>query len=75
MMKISLINDDVVISCIGKMRDGEPTYYIRNLLCYTYPGIDTPSVLRKLKDMEKRGLVKRVKSHHFLNNISWSLTK
>lgn len=72
-MRIALIEDKDVINCIGKMRDGEPTYYIRNLLSYTYRGIDTPSVLRKLKDMEKRGIVKRVKSHHFLNNISWSL--
>ena len=73
MMKISMISDDVVLSCVGKMRDGEPTYYIRNLLSYTYSGIDTPSVLRKLKDMERRGLVKRVKSQHFLNNISWTI--
>lgn len=72
-MKISMISDDVVLSCVGKMRDGEPTYYIRNLLSYTYSGIDTPSVLRKLKDMERRGLVKRVKSQHFLNNISWTI--
>lgn len=72
-MRIALIEDKDVINCIGKMRDGEPTYYILNLLSYTYRGIDTPSVLRKLKDMEKRGIIKRVKSHHFLNNISWSL--
>lgn len=74
-MRIALIDDDEVLKMVGKMRDGEHTYYIRNLLCYTYPGIDTPSVLRKLKDMEKRGLVRRVKSHHFLNNISWSSVK
>ena len=73
MMKIALIDDNEVLKMVGKMRNGEPTYYIRNLLSYTYPGIDTPSVLRKLKDMEKRGLVKRVKSHHFLNNISWTI--
>lgn len=72
-MKIALIDDNEVLKMVGKMRNGEPTYYIRNLLSYTYPGIDTPSVLRKLKDMEKRGLVERVKSHHFLNNISWTI--
>lgn len=72
-MKISMISDDVVLSCVGKMRDSEPTYYIRNLLSYTHSGIDTPSVLRKLKDMERRGLVKRVKSQRFLNNISWTI--
>lgn len=71
-MRIALINDKDVLNCIGKMRDGEPTYYIRNLLSYLYRDLDTPSVLRKLKDMEKRGLVKRVKSQHFLNNISWT---
>lgn len=71
-MKISLIYDKCVLNVVGKMRHGEPTYYIKNLLSYTYPGIDTPSVLRKLKDMENRGLIRRVKSPHFLNNISWT---
>lgn len=72
-MRISLIDDKIVLNCLGKMQYGEPTYYIRNLLSYTYRGIDTPSVLRKLKDMEKRGLVKRTKSQYFLNNISWTV--
>lgn len=72
-MRISLINDRDVLNCLGKMREGEPTYYIRNLLRHTYKGIDTPSVLRKLKDMENRGLVKRTKSQHFLSNISWTV--
>jgi hypothetical protein len=72
-MRIALIEDKHVLTCVGKMRDGEPTYYIRNLLSYLYKDLDTPSVLRKLKDMEKRGLVKRVKSQHFLNNISWTV--
>ncbi len=71
-MRIALIDDKDVLDCVGKMSPGEPTYYIRNLLSYTYKNLDTPSVLRKLKDMEKRGLVHRVKSHHFLNNISWT---
>ena len=69
-MRINLIQDNHVLNCVGKMRGGEPTYYIRNLLSYQYKDLDTPSVLRKLKDMEKRGLVRRVKSQHFLNNIS-----
>ncbi|AGF88231.1 hypothetical protein N275_gp30 [Salmonella phage FSL SP-031] len=73
-MRIALIEDKHVLACVGKMRDGGgPTYYIRNLLSYLYKNLDTPSVLRKLKDMEKRGLVERVKSQHFLNNISWTL--
>lgn len=71
-MEISLISDADVLDCVGKMRNGEPTYYIRNLLSYKYHNLDTASVLRKLKDMEKRGLVKRTKSPHFLNNISWT---
>lgn len=71
-MRISLIDDKDVLNCVGKLGNGEPTYYIRNLLSYTYKGLDTSSVLRKLKDMEKRGLVKRVKSPYFLNNISWT---
>lgn len=71
-MKIQLISDDDVMNCIGKMRHGEPTYYIRNILKYTYPNLDTPSVLRKLKDMEKRGLVKRTKSPFLKNNITWT---
>lgn len=68
-MRIALIDDADVLSVIG---NEDPTYYIANKLRFAYSGIDTPSVLRKLKDMENRGLVKRVKSHHFLNNISWS---
>lgn len=71
-MKISLIDDKCVLNAVGKMLHGEPTYYIRNLLSYTYPGIDTPSVLRKLKYMEKRGLVRMVRSPNLLNNISWT---
>lgn len=72
-MRIALIQDHDVLKCLGKMSDGEPTYYVRNLLSYIYKGIDTPSVLRKLKDMEKRGLVERVNSKFFVNNISWTL--
>lgn len=68
-MRIALIADKDVLTVIG---NEYPTYYIANKLRFAYQGIDTPSVLRKLKDMERRGLVKRVKSHHFLNNISWS---
>lgn len=71
-MRIDLIYDEDVLKCVGEFSNGEPTYYIRNLLRYQYPGIDTPSVLRKLKDMEKRGLIRRIKSQHFLNNISWT---
>lgn len=69
-MRIALIADKDVLIVIGK---DDPTYYIANKLRFAYQGIDTPSVLRKLKDMEKRGLVKRVKSQHFLNNISWTV--
>lgn len=71
-MKIKDIADSDVLNIVGKMRDGEPTYYIKNVLRYTYKTIDTPSTLRKLKDLEKRGLVKRVRSKHFLNNLSWT---
>lgn len=72
-MRIALIEDKHVLTCVGKMRDGEPTYYIRNLLSYLYKDLDTPSVLRKLKDMEKRGLIARARSPYFKNNISWKV--
>lgn len=71
-MKIKLIKDDDVTEVIRDRTHGEPTYYLRNLLYDKYPGITTSCLLRKLKDMEKRGIVKRVKSPYFLNNISWS---
>ncbi len=71
-MRIALIDDEDVIQAIGRI---DPTYYIRNKLSHKYPSLDTASLLRKLKDMEKRGLVKRVRSQYFLNNISWSVTK
>ena len=71
-MKISLISDADVLDCVGKIRNGEPTYYIRNILSYKYRNLDTASVLRKLKDMEKRGLVKRTKNQYLLNSISWT---
>ena len=69
-MRLALIEDRDVLTVLGR---DDPTYYITNKLRWVYPGIDTPSVLRKLKDMEKRGLVKRVESQHFLNNISWTV--
>lgn len=71
-MKISLISDADVLDCVGKIRNGEPTYYIRNILSYKYRNLDTASVLRKLNDMEKRGLVKRTKNPYLLNSISWT---
>lgn len=71
-MRIALIDDKDVMEAIGNI---DPTYYIRNKMSRKYPSLDTPSLLRKLKDMEKRGLVTRVRSQYFLNNISWSVTK
>lgn len=63
-MRIALIDDTDVLTVLG---NADPTYYIANKL-----RIDTPSTLRKLKDMERRGMVKRVKTHYFLSNIKWS---
>lgn len=68
-MRIALIDDADVLTILG---NADPTYYIANKLRTAYPSIDTPSTLRKLKDMERRGLVKRVETHYFLNNIKWS---
>lgn len=68
-MRIALIDDADVLTVLG---NADPTYYIANKLRTAYPGLDTPSTLRKLKDMERRGLVKRVKTHYFLSNIKWS---
>ena len=69
-MRIALIEDSIVLKVLG---DFDPTYYIRNKLFPYYPGIDTTSVLRKLKDMEKRGLIARARSPYFKNNISWKV--
>lgn len=69
-MRITLIDDKDVIAATNNV---DPTYHIRNKLLDKYPSLDTPSLLRKLKDMEKRRLVIRVKSRYFLNNISWSV--
>lgn len=68
-MRIALIDDADVLTVLG---NADPTYYIANKLRIAYPGLDTPSTLRKLKDMECRGLVKRVETHYFLSNIKWS---
>lgn len=68
-MRIALIDDADVLTVLG---NADPTYHIANKLRTAYPGLDTPSTLRKLKDMECRGLVKRVETHYFLNNIKWS---
>lgn len=65
-MRIALIDDADVLTVLG---NADPTYYIANKLRTAYPGLDTPSTLRKLKDMEHRGLVKRVETHY---NIKWS---
>lgn len=69
-MRIALIEDSVVLKVLG---DFDPTYYIRNKLSPYYPGLDTQSLLRKLKDMEKRGLITRTRSPYFKNNISWKV--
>ena len=68
-MRIALIDDADVLTVLG---NADPTYHIANKLRTAYPGLDTPSTLRKLKDMERRGLVKRVETHYFLSNIKWS---
>lgn len=70
-MRIALIDDSDVIKAVGNVQHGKPTDYIRSLLSYRYQNLDTASLRRKLKDMERRGLVKRVNSPVFLNNISW----
>lgn len=68
-MRIALIDDADVLTVLG---NADPTYHVANKLRTAYPGIDTPSTLRKLKDMESRGLVKRVETHYFHNNFKWS---
>lgn len=68
-MRIALIDDADVLTVLG---NADPTDYIASKLRTVYPSIDTPSTLRKLKDMERRGMVKRVETHYFLNNIKWS---
>lgn len=73
-MRIGLIDDKHVIECISPDKYGDPTYHIRNKLCMRYyPEVTTRNVLAKLKSMDSAGLVERVKSRFFRNNISWKV--
>lgn len=71
-MKIKDISDEVVLLAIGKSYYGKATYHIRNIIDDEYAGIDTPSVLRKLKDMELRGLVERLNKPIYKRMIMWN---
>lgn len=48
---------------LGAIRDRRgmvmPTYYIKNVLRGSFPGVQTPWVLRRLKTLEKAGYVQR----------------
>jgi DNA-binding HxlR family transcriptional regulator len=39
-----------------------PTYYVKNLMRSQHPGLTTAWVLRRLKALEKAGLVKRAQT-------------
>jgi repressor of nif and glnA expression len=66
-------DSDIIAELQGVGRDGKPTYYIRNCLLWDGHEITTQQLRTRLKYLEEKGLVKRVKSPFFKNNISWGL--
>lgn len=51
-----------------------PTYYIKNILRSTFPKIQTPWVLRRLKLLEKAGRVRRVATN-YTTMICWDVVR
>lgn len=64
---------DIVAQLQGAGKDGKPTYYLRNCLLYDGFEITTQQLRTRLKYLEEKGVVKRVNSPFFKNNISWGL--
>lgn len=71
-MRIAHIKDEHVLNVLGKGHFGDPTYYIANKIRDNYPTIETGTMLRKMKDMESRGLVERVDSNLFKSMHKWN---
>ncbi len=66
-------DSDIIAELQGVGSDGKPTYHIRNCLLWDGHEITTQQLRARLKYLEEKGLVKRVKSPFFKNNISWGL--
>lgn len=71
-MAISDISDQEILSAVGQWGNKVPTYVVRNILSRTHAYLKTPAVLRRLKSLEKKGQVKRVKSNYAVM-ICWEL--
>lgn len=50
-----------------------PTYYIKNMMRSNFPGVTTAWMLRRLKALEKVGMVKRVPST-YAKMLCWEAT-
>lgn len=64
-------DSDILAELKGAGRDGKPTYYIKNCLLSSGYEITTRQLRVRLKYLEDKGVVKRINSPFFKNNISW----
>lgn len=69
-MKIgSRPTDEQILEAMNKYRQSNPTYVIRNILAGKefgrFDNLNTSHVLYRLKKLEKKGLVRRVKSSFY----------
>ncbi|MRW88841.1 hypothetical protein GJ699_02460 [Duganella sp. FT80W] len=64
--------DDQIVAAMHT--GGLMTYVVANRLRWTFPGLDTAFVLRRLKVMEKAGRVRRVASSYG-RQICWTLVE
>ncbi|MAU44382.1 MAG: hypothetical protein CMP09_06030 [Yangia sp.] len=68
--------DQQILAAVAKhSRHGEMTYVVRNILAmdHGFRGLKTDFVRRRLKAMERAGLVKQVPSQHFATQLCWAV--
>lgn len=68
-------DSDIIEQLQGVSKYGEPTYHIKNCLQMKGFDINTTQLRQRLKYLESKNIVERVKSPFFHNNISWALCK
>ena len=67
-------DSDIIAELNSAGRDGKPTYYLKNCLQFNGFEITTQQLRARLKYLEEKGVVRRVNSPFFKNNISWGLS-
>lgn len=73
-MSMSDVSDTQLLDVISSWGNhGCMTYVAANVLRRSGVQVDTASVLRRLKKLEEKGLVKRVKSS-YVTQICWAVT-